>query len=168
MKLNKKAISIVALAGVIAFAGVNAAEKKNSHSHKEMNGERMVERMTKKLDLTHAQQDSIGAIVTEFTANNPHPDRTVMKAKHLAMKEQFQTLMANPEFDDTAVIQHFEEQASNHRSRKLNRLKLQHAIYQQLTEEQQPKYLKMMAKKMRKMKGKKLKHLKHNGENEEL
>jgi len=161
MRLNKTVISMIVLAGTLTVASVYAGDRNSNHRHEGIQGEQMVKRMVKKLDLSQAQQDSITVTVNEFQASNPRPSKTEMKAKHVAMKQHFQTLMASEQFDEAAVSQHFTEQAQQHKARKINMLKLQHAIYQQLTAEQQPKYLKMVAKKMRKMKGKMLKRNAH-------
>lgn len=160
MKLNKKVISIIALAGAIAFSGAQAGERGGDHRHDGKHGNHM-ERMIKKLDLTEEQQVNIKALLSEFKATQQRPDREAMKAKHMEMKERFAALMADPNFDEAAVRQHLQERAAKYNAHKVEKLKLQHAIYQQLTPEQQPKYLKMMAKKMRKMKGMKMKHKKH-------
>lgn len=160
MKLNKKIISVIAIAGAVAFSGAQAGEREGGHRHDGKRGNHM-ERMVKKLDLSEEQQVSIKALINEFKANKQRPDREAMKAKHLAMKERFAAIMADPNFDQAAVNQYLQERAAKHNAYKLEKLKLQHAIYQQLTPEQQPKYLKMMAKKIRKMKGKKMKHRKH-------
>jgi len=154
MRLNKTVISMIVLAGTLAVTSVYAGDRKSNHNHDGIKGEHMVKRMAKKLDLSQAQQDSIAVIVNEFKVSHSRPNKAEMKAKHVAMQQHFQTLMASEQFDEAAVSQHFTEQAQQHKARKINMLKLQHAIYQQLTVEQQPKYLKMVAKKMRKMKGK--------------
>jgi len=157
MKFNKKVISIIVLASTIVFSAAQAGNRDGGHRHDGKRGN-PVERMTKKLDLTPAQQDAITAIFNDFKANNERPDREAMKAKHSEMKERFAALMASPTFDEAAMNQHLQERTAKHNEHKLSRLRLQHAIYQQLTPEQQPKYLKMMAKKMRKMKGKRMGH----------
>jgi len=153
MKLNKKIISIVALGSVIAFTGVQAHERDGESKR--------MERMTKHLDLSEQQQSNISAIITQFKAQHTRPDREDMKAKGQAMKEKFAALMAQPTFDEAAIIAQLEERSAKHNTRKVQQLKLQHEIYQQLTTEQQPKYLKMMEKKMRKMKRGARKHRQH-------
>jgi len=155
MKFNKKVISIVALASVITLSGVQAGERAEC-----VHGDRL-ERMTDKLDLTEQQQVTIASIVSEFKLTNQRPEHEEMKAKFAEKKANLAALMATSEFDEAAVIAHMEEQVSEHHARQLEMLRHQHSIYQQLTEEQQPKYLKMMAKKMRKMKGKHSKHHQH-------
>jgi len=85
----------------------------------------------------------ITANFSDFKAKNERPDSEAMKAKH---------------------SQHLRERTNKHNARKLSRLRLQHAIYQQLTPEQQPKYLKMMAKEMGKRMGhRKSRERKHDG-----
>mgnify|MGYP000336076042 CR=1 FL=1 len=149
MKLNKKVLSIIALAGTIAFAGVQASDRSEGRhqGHK-------FEKMAKKLDLSAEQQEAIKSIFEEFKAQRTTVDREAMKAKHLEMKEKFAALMAAPTLDEAAVTAHFAEMSAKKNERQLNKMKMQHAIYQQLTAEQQPMYLKMLAKKMRKIKHK--------------
>jgi len=153
MKLNKKIISIVALGSVIAFTGVQAHERDGE-------GKRL-ERMTKHLGLSDEQQSNITTIITQFKAQHTRPNREDMKAKGEAMKEKFAALMAQPTFDEAEIVAQLEERSAKHNNRKVEQLRLQHAIYQQLTPEQQPKYLKMMEKKMRKMKRGDRKHRQH-------
>lgn len=163
MNLTKKIVSAVALSGVIALAGVQA---KGSHGDYDKSGKRL-DRMTKYLELTDEQRTNIEAIIADFKTKRPQMDREVKKEKHLAMKERFKALMADPAFDEAAVTQYLNEKSAKKNERQVEQLKMQHAIYQQLTPEQQPKYLKMVKKRMKKMKHKMSKHHRHDGDKHE-
>jgi len=146
MKLNKKIISVLAVSGIIAFSGVQA--------HDRSGNENRLERLTQRLDLSVEQQTSISAILVEFKGQHIRPDREVMKAKMAEKKELFASLMAEPTLDEAAVIAKLEQRSVKKNEMVLNKIKLQHAIYQQLTPEQQPLFLKSIEKKMRKKMGK--------------
>ncbi len=152
MKLSKAIISILALSCVISFTGVQAHERHNDDNR--------LKHMTKRLDLTSEQQANISIILTNFEEQHVRPNREVMKAKAKEMKEQFATLMAAPTFDEATVKAQLEQRAVKHTNQMLNKIKLQHAIYQELTPEQQPLFLKSIEKKMH-MKMKSMKKKKH-------
>jgi len=145
MKLNKKIISVLALSGVIAFSGVQAHER---HS-----GENKLERLAKYLDLTAEQQSNISAIMDEFKGQHIRPDREEMKTKVQDMKARFASLMAEPILDEAQIITELEQRSMKKNEMMLNKIKLQHAIYQQLTPEQQPLFLESIQKMMRKKMG---------------
>lgn len=151
MKLSKKLLSVIAFSGVVAFASVQAHEHGDGKG-RDKNRSNHIERMAKHLDLSTEQQSNIKAMVDKFKMGNTRPDRQAMKSNHMEMKQHFAMLMENPNFDQAAVEQHLQQRSDKYNVRKINRLKLQHAIYQELSPEQQPKYLKMVEKKMRKMK----------------
>ena len=150
MKLSKKIISIIALSSVITFSSVQA--------HDTSSRENRVERMAKRLDLTTEQQTNISAIMASFKVENPKPDKAARKAKAQEMKAQFTAIMNNSAFDESMVNALIEQRSAKKKSMLLNKIKLQHAIYQELTPEQQPKYLKMVEKNMRKKAGRMKRH----------
>jgi len=142
MKINKKIISILAISGVIAFTGVQANDR---HSD-----ENKLERLAQHLDLTADQQSNISAIMAEFKGQHSRPNREEMKVKVQEMKARFASLMAQPSLDEAQVIAELEQRSMKKNEMMLNKIKLQHAIYQQLTPEQQPLFLESIEKVMRK------------------
>ena len=147
MKLNIKIISVLVLSSTIAFAGVQA------HDHH--NDDNRLERLAKHLELSQDQQASIADIIANVKEQHQRPDRETMKAKAQEMKEKLASLMASPTFDELTVKAQLEQRVAKHTNKALNKIKLLHAIYQELTLEQQPMFLKGIEMKMR-MKMKKM------------
>ena len=157
MKLSKKIISIIALSSVITFSSVQAND---TFSH-----ENKIERMAKRLDLTSEQQTNISAIMASFNVQNTKPDQEARKAKAQEIKAQFTAIMTNSAFDEPMVNELIEQRSAKKNSMLFNKIKLHHAIYQELTPEQQPKYLKMVERNMRKKMSRMKSHNKNKANN---
>ncbi len=171
MKLTHKLIAGLALSSVIAF-GAMAGDGKHKHRH----GGSKIERMTEHLDLTQEQQVSIAALLKEYRAGMrmlpkgmssddvpPLPSREEMKEKMAQHKAErlakLKDLLGASAFDESTVRDKLAERAQKHSDYKVNQMKMQHAIYQQLDSIQQDKYLAMLSKKGQR-KGKRM-HRKH-------
>ncbi|MDP2561046.1 Spy/CpxP family protein refolding chaperone [Psychrobium sp. 1_MG-2023] len=176
MKLTTSLIASVLATSVIALTATSviASEKHGEQHGKKHSVEHRVEHLTKRLDLTTAQQVSITDLIKEHKANRPaRGDRDAMKAKRQSMKQKFKAMMENPDFDESTVKESIEQRANAQTERKVQQLKLQHSIYQQLNDVQRADYLKLLKKKMRKMAKHKMHnrkmmkhHDKHHGHNE--
>ena len=171
MKLTHKLIAGLALSSVMAF-GAMAGDGKREHRH----GGSKIERMTEHLDLTQEQQVSIAALLKEYRAGMrmlpkgmssddvpPPPSRKKMKEKMAQHKAErlakLKDLLGASAFDESTVRDKLAERAQKHSDYKVNQMKMQHAIYQQLDSDQQDKYLAMLSKKGQR-KGKRM-HRKH-------
>lgn len=142
MKLTTKIISTLALSSLIVFTGVQAHERHNP--------EKKLEKLTKHLSLSDEQRQKIEKIFSSFEANFEKPSSKARKANKSEMKAKWLSLMNNPTFDEVAVTEQINQRTNKRQARAVNFLKMQHAIYQELTPEQQPKFLKMVEKKMKK------------------
>lgn len=150
MKLNKRILSVLALSGVIAFTGVQA--------HDRFSDENRLERLAEYLDLTAEQKTNISAVMVEFKGQRTRPERSEIKANVQEMKARFNTLMIDPTFDEQAVKTQLEKRSIKKNEAILNKIKQQHAIYQLLTPEQQPLYLKNIKMMMRNKMGNMMAH----------
>ena len=103
-------------------------------------------RMLAKLELTDAQQTSIDALISDFQAANPRPDRDAMQEKRAAMKAEKLALITAADFDEAAVRAKLNEFQQQMQDRMVAKLRLKHDIYQQLTPEQQETFQAMMEK----------------------
>jgi len=156
MKTSTKLLASLVLSSSLIFTGVMAADHEKKGNHQGFK----IERLTKKLSLTEAQVISIQALVDEKKANKvvkvkPKLTKEERKAKKLAMKEKFKAMMEAPEFDEAAIRTKIAERSEKRTNRQVGKMRMQHAIYQVLNEEQREKFLKMMAKKHKKMNKKK-------------
>ena len=143
-KSTKKLFSTVAVCIAIAFINVANVSASNSDIAfdtpiEHQRSMHKVKRMTKALSLSKQQQLQIKAIKRQAKEEN-QPLRVSMKQFKIAEKKLLQTEVFNEqEFSDL-----HESYQPTFAQLALTRVKIKHAIFNVLTEDQQSKWLKMM------------------------
>ena len=101
-----------------------------------------LKKMARFLDLSDDQKLQVKAIFAEAKEN-----KMALKENRLAYKEQRKLLISAPTFDESAFVSLQQQYQAMFSEAALNKAKVQHAIYQVLTEEQRDKLNKAKGKR---------------------
>lgn len=152
MQKFKKMALTLGVAALICGTSPLALAKGDGHGHHGKSHHPM-KRMLSQLELSENQQIEIDALLTQFKQDNPRPDRDAMKAKKAERKEQMLSMLNDPVFNADAVREKVTAAQEQRVDGMVAKMQLQHAIYQQLNEEQRAQYAKMLSRMGKHRKG---------------